>query len=326
VGNPRGPSSIPLGWDDPRGGSEATWNWSLLVQGFHGTMTAETFSVLTLAVSAGAIAAFNPCGFALLPTYLALFIGERSDRRAAVGRAVAVGGAMTLGFIAVFGIAGVAVTALSVALGPWLSTVTLVSGVLLVAIGVALLSGRDPSLPIPRARLRVDGTPRGMVVYGVVYATVSLSCTLPVFVAAVVSAFTLTGSTGAGILALLGYAVGMGAVMAVLALVAALLGNAATRRATAVLPHLPRISGVFLLMAGAYVVWYGWVEYRAFQGDFGGSGPVAWVSAASTAVGSAVAELGGVLVVGIAVLMLVVAGAVTILRRRRQDVRRVTTE
>lgn len=289
-------------------------------------MTAETLSAMTLAVSAGAIAAFNPCGFALLPTYLALFIGERSNRRAAVGRAVAVGGSMTLGFIAVFGVAGVAVTALSVALGPWLSTVTVVSGVLLVALGIALLSGREPRLPIPRARLRVDGTPRGMVVYGVVYATVSLSCTLPVFVAAVVSAFTLTGSTGAGILALVGYAVGMGAVMAVLALVAALLGNATTRRATAVLPHLPRISGAFLLVAGAYVVWYGWVEYRAFQGDVGGSGPVAWVGAASSAVGSTVADVGGVLVVGIAVLVLAVAAGATILRRRSRDANRVTSE
>ncbi|WP_291383498.1 cytochrome c biogenesis protein CcdA [Demequina sp.] len=303
----------------------AAWNWSLLVQGFHGTMTPETLSAMTLAVSAGAIAAFNPCGFALLPTYLALFIGERGDRRAAVGRAVVVGGSITLGFIAVFGVAGVAVTALSVALGPWLSTVTLVSGVLLVAIGVALLSGRDLSLPIPRARLRVDGTPRGMVVYGVVYATVSLSCTLPVFVAAVVSAFTVTGSTGAGILALLGYAVGMGAVMAVLALVAALVGNAATRKSTAVLPHLPRISGAFLLVAGAYVVWYGWVEYRAFQGDLGGSGPVAWVGAASNAVGSTVANLGGVLVVGLAVLVLAAAGGATILRRQRRG-RRVMSE
>lgn len=280
-------------------------------------MTPEMLSVLTLAVSAGAIAAFNPCGFALLPTYLALFVGERRDRRAAVGRAVAVGAAMTAGFVAVFGAAGVAVTALSVALGPWLSFVTLASGVLLVVIGVALLAGRDPSLRIPRARLKVDGTPRGMVAYGVVYATVYLSCTLPVFVAAVVSAFTVTGSAGAGVLALLGYAVGMGAVMAVLALVAALFGAAAARRATAVLPHLPRISGAFLLVAGAYVVWYGWVEYRAFQGLLGPTGPVAWVGAASSAVGRFVSETGGVLVVVVAVLLLTAAGGVAVLRRLR---------
>lgn len=281
-------------------------------------MTAELTSSLALAVSAGAIAAFNPCGFALLPGYLALFLGEPVGRRAAVGRALAVGLAVTAGFVLVFGLAGLAVTVLSIGLGDWLSLVTVISGLVLLVVGAFLLAGREPVVRIPRARLRVDGSPRGMVGYGVVYATVSLSCTLPVFLAAVVSAFTVTGgSAAAGVVALLGYAFGMGAVLTSLALMTALLGAGAAARLRAVMPHVKRISGAFLLIAGAYVVWYGWVEYRAFQGELILGGPVAWVSDASSRVSQAIAQAGPGLVVAGAVVVLGLAAVLAILRHRR---------
>ncbi len=49
--------------------------------------------MLALAVVAGAVAAFNPCGFALLPAYLALLVAEgpatgHGSRVAALARAV----------------------------------------------------------------------------------------------------------------------------------------------------------------------------------------------------------------------------------------------
>ncbi|MFN2319791.1 MAG: cytochrome c biogenesis CcdA family protein [Dermatophilaceae bacterium] len=278
-------------------------------------MTMDLIPAVALAVSAGAIAAFNPCGFALLPAYLALFLGEPAGRRAAVGRALAVGMAVTVGFVLVFGVAGLLVTALAIGLGDWLSFVTMTSGVLLAVVGVLLLSGREFAVNAARIRLTVDGTPRGMVAYGVVYAVVSLSCTLPVFLAAVITAFT-AGSATAGVLALLGYAVGMGAVLVLLSLVTALFGAGAMRRTRGVAPHLKRISGAFLVLAGAYVTWYGWVEYRAFQGDLIPSGPVAWVTSTSAGISSLIAQTGAWLAVGAVVLITAVVVS-TVPRRRR---------
>lgn len=275
-------------------------------------MITDLLPALALAVSAGAIAAFNPCGFAMLPAYLALFLGETTGRRAAVVRALGVGAAVTTGFVLVFGIAGLLITALSLSLGDWLSVVTAVSGLLLIVAGCFLLAGRELAVNIPRARLAVDGSPTGMVAYGVVYATVSLSCTLPVFLAAVVSAFTVSGgSATVGVVALLGYAFGMGAVLSVLALVTALQGTGVSGRMRSLAPQMKRVSGVFLLLAGAYVTWYGWVEYRAFQGDLITGGPVEWVSMASSRVGALIASAGPGLVVIAAGLL-----AVAILGRR----------
>jgi cytochrome c-type biogenesis protein len=275
--------------------------------------TMDLLPAVALAVSAGAIAAFNPCGFALLPAYLALFLGERTSRRAAVSRALGVGLAVTVGFVLVFGVAGLLVTALAIGLGDWLSVVTMTSGVLLAVVGVLLLSGREFAVNAARIRLTVDGTPRGMVAYGVVYAVVSLSCTLPVFLAAVITAFT-AGSATAGVLALLGYAAGMGAVLVVLSLLTALFGAGAMRRTRGVAPHLKRISGALLVLAGAYVTWYGWVEYRVFQGDLVSGGPVDWVTGLSSRISSLIAQTGPWLAAG--ALLVTVVVALTLPRQR----------
>jgi cytochrome c biogenesis protein CcdA len=59
--------------------------------------------LLAPAVGAGMLAAINPCGFALLPAYLALLVTheDRSHPAAAIGRALLLMTAMTAGFLAV---------------------------------------------------------------------------------------------------------------------------------------------------------------------------------------------------------------------------------
>jgi cytochrome c biogenesis protein CcdA len=49
---------------------------------------------IAFAASAGVLAAFNPCGFALLPTYLALFVGSPTSRTSTLLRAAVVGTAV----------------------------------------------------------------------------------------------------------------------------------------------------------------------------------------------------------------------------------------
>ena len=137
---------------------------------------------LALAFAAGLLAAFNPCGFALLPAYLAYFIGVAGDDRPsplrATGRALAVSGTLTLGFAAVFGavvtLASVQVTRIA----PWF---TVVIGLALIGLGAAMARGFEPRLSLPRmsrGATRGAGLP-GIFLFGVSYATVSLSCTLP---------------------------------------------------------------------------------------------------------------------------------------------------
>jgi len=57
------------------------------------------------------VGAVNPCGFAMLPAYLGLYLGSGdTDGRAHllghIGRALVVGGLVTAGFVLMFGVAG----------------------------------------------------------------------------------------------------------------------------------------------------------------------------------------------------------------------------
>jgi cytochrome c-type biogenesis protein len=69
---------------------------------------------LAFAFTAGMVATVNPCGFAMLPAYLSYFIGLEDggeDARGSVARALVVGVAVSAGFLAVFGVAGLLITA-----------------------------------------------------------------------------------------------------------------------------------------------------------------------------------------------------------------------
>lgn len=277
-------------------------------------------SAIAVALGAGILAAFNPCGFALLPTYLTMFLGPDQGKGSSVRRALVVGASVTVGFLAVFAVAGVAVSALSVTLGDWLSVLTGVSGLLLVLGGIYVLSGREFSARLPRANLQVSGSNKGMVAYGIVYATVSLSCTLPIFLAAVISVFSVPGAGFIdGLVALLAYGLGMGLVLTVLALGMALFRDATISRMRRITPYMNRVSGIFLVLAGTYVLWYAWVEYQSFQGNFINSGPVAWFNIASGKVGQFVLDAGAwqLALFGLAFLALASITGFMVCRRKR---------
>ena len=124
---------------------------------------------LALAFVAGAVATINPCGFALLPAYLSYFLGLDDDATAAapggdaatgspgganpVLRALAVSAAVTLGFVMVFGLMGVIWSSVSGWLGTRLPYFTIVVGIALVGLGVAMLRGFEPTIDLPKLQL-----------------------------------------------------------------------------------------------------------------------------------------------------------------------------
>ncbi len=225
--------------------------------------------LLPAALAAGALAAVNPCGFALLPAYLSfLIVGESGGtRRAALGRALLMTAAMTTGFVAVFGGFGLVIAPVAPQLQQHLPWVTVVIGLVLVGLGVWLLLGRSLPVFLPKPR---GGTPTGsfvsMVVFGASYALASLSCTVAPFVFIVVSAFQ-AGTVLTGFLLFVAYAVGMGLVVGSVALAVALARMSLLDRVKRILPYVMRVGGLLLVLAGAYVTYYGWYELRVFAGD-----------------------------------------------------------
>ena len=83
-----------------------------------------------LALSAGMLAAVNPCGFALLPAYLSFLSSttRAAAGRRQIGRASPLTAAMTLGFVAVFGVFGLLAAPAADAVARHLPWVSIASG------------------------------------------------------------------------------------------------------------------------------------------------------------------------------------------------------
>lgn len=276
---------------------------------------------LALAFSAGMVATVNPCGFALLPAYLSYFLGldtagdpgDGTPRRDPILRALAVAAAVTAGFLVVFGVMGVAWSSLQGVIGRRLPYVTIVIGLGLVVLGVAMLRGFEPTIRVPRLQLSRSGRELGsMFLYGVTYAIASLSCTIGVFIAIVST--TLEGSNFASsVLTFVAYGLGMGLTLAILTIGVALARSGVLRAMRRLMPHVNRISGVLLILAGAFVSYYAWVEVQELNGG-DSSRVVGWSRDLQSAlqnwverVGAGRLALGGLIVVAAAVAIAFVA-------------------
>ncbi|QPP05666.1 cytochrome c biogenesis protein CcdA [Streptomyces bathyalis] len=274
---------------------------------------------LALALTAGMLAAVNPCGFALLPAYLSLLVlGEDSPSRgAAVGRALSATAAMTLGFAAVFGLFGLVVAPVAGQVQQHLPWFTVVFGLLLAGVGVWLLAGRELPTLLPKVR-RAPGVTRSvpsMALFGGAYAVASLGCTIAPFLATVVSAFQ-SGSTAGGLLLFGAYAAGMGAVVGTAALAVALARTSALGRLRRMGSVASRVGGGLLVLVGAYTAYYGWYEIRSLSGG-ATSDPVIETAGTVQRTIAAALEWTGIPVVAGVFAVLVIVAVVRVRSHRR---------
>ena len=251
---------------------------------------------LAAAFTAGMVATVNPCGFAMLPAYLGYFLGidqgDDAKTSASITRALVVGTVVSAGFLLLFAIAGALVSWTSVAVGQFSPWLTVIIGVLLLGMGAAFVSGWEPALALPR--LDKGGRTRGlwsMFVFGISYAIASLSCTIGPFTAVVATTFSRS-SVAAGVATFVAYGLGMALLLMVLTVSLALARQGVLVRLRRALPYFTRVAGVIMVIAGAYLAWYGVYEIRLIQrGEQDAtSGPVGlvteWSSKVSTWLGS----------------------------------------
>ncbi|HEX2145849.1 MAG TPA: cytochrome c biogenesis protein CcdA [Glycomyces sp.] len=222
------------------------------------------------ALVAGAVAAVNPCGFALLPVYAGFLITGEADETVSRGRALARAGlftlAMTAGFVTVFGLFGLLISAAAVSIASFLPWITVIVGAAVAVAGVWLLFGRDlPSFVPKLGGHEVKRSLGSMTVFGLLFALASLSCTVAPFLAIMAQTFRSTSILG-GTLMFLTYALGMALVIGAVSLAIALARQGLISRLKSQFPKVMRVVGVLLLIAGLYVAYYGWWDLRVLSG------------------------------------------------------------
>jgi cytochrome c biogenesis protein CcdA len=239
-----------------------------LVERLSGTSTTLLDAVATAlpvgyAFGAGMVAAVSPCGFAMLPAYLGLYLGAGDAPRGwrSISRALIVSAVVTLSFVLLFGAAGLVLSAATSAVTAYFPWAGLAVGVLLLLTAGRMVAGRPIYGSLgDRLAARMGAAARrgglwGYAAYGLAYGLASLGCTLPIFLTVVGSALVVHGFL-AGLLEFLLYSLGMGFVLGALTIAAAGFKQGALAPVRTLTRYASPASALLLLVTGAYVVYY----------------------------------------------------------------------
>lgn len=215
---------------------------------------------VAVAFMAGGLAILNPCGFAMLPTFLSLYVGAEEEQlpsaRTRTLQGILVGLLVTAGFLAVFTVLGAPIAfgaGQAAAAVPWIGFGI---GIVMGIVALATLAGRRIDIKVRRVRPGGDRRrPRTMLMFGVGYGLASLGCTLPIFLVVIGASLTRSGALGV-VMVFGAYALGMAVVLMALSVGAAILRNGVARVLSKALPHVRWINGGLLLLVSAYLIYY----------------------------------------------------------------------
>ena len=214
---------------------------------------------LAFALSAGMVTAFNPCGVAMLPAFLAMLLARQQQSGWMDG--LRAGLTMMGGFVVLFGMAGLVVGTLGQALFLMAPVGSLLVAAAFLVLAVLLWRRQTMTVSLGRLPARLqDRVLRGsgwtFFWYGLSYGLVSLTCSFPVFLAVAVTGFHQSFITG--LLRYVVYAVGMGLIVTALAVATVTARRAAERAVHTLMPVMHRLSAVVLVLGSGYMIWY-WV-------------------------------------------------------------------
>jgi len=283
-------------------------------------LLASTSDRLWLSFGGGLLAAVNPCGFVLLPTYLMYYLGvsgrEDVPVEHGVTRALRVSLSVSAGFMTVFIIVG----SISRLFTDWLNQnakyLALVIGVGLFALGTAMLFGYRLPLSTPKLdigdRAR-DRTFVSMYLFGVAYAIASIGCTIGPFSATVLGTIDTDGFV-AGLVAVVLYGIAMSLLVSGLTVSIALARSGLLRVMRTGMRYVEIASAVIMILSGSYLAWYWFNDIREKYDDDLTGRVIGWQERLSQWIDgnrTSVAVMAGLVVVAAAV------GGTVVRRQRR---------
>lgn len=153
-----------------------------------------------------------------------------------------------------------------------------------------------------------------MMLFGVVYAIASIGCTIGLLTTAILGSFSRHGVVS-GVLSIALYGLGMGLFVTALTVSLAFAKGALLRGGRSVMRIINVVSSLLVLMSGIYLTWYWYVAIiqRSEPGSL-----VDIVGDWQSALAEGITTVGSITL--LAVFIIVLTGAVVLLRRRRSSV------
>lgn len=212
----------------------------------------------------GVAAFFAPCAVTLLPGYITSYVsrgegggnageGARTSRRLVRGLQLALFSLLAL--FLVYAVAGGLIVVAGQLLKAYLKWVVVGMGVVLCVLGVLLLAGKHLSLNLNLRPGRTRSEAAEAFLFGAAYGLGALGCLFPLFL--IVATQALAAPTVLeGARYLVAYFAGIGLMMVLAIGLATLARSWLQRTLRRILPHMERLTGVLLLLAGGYVIYY----------------------------------------------------------------------
>jgi len=208
----------------------------------------------------GVMAAVNPCGFVLLPTYLVYYLGtelnrEDENKTTTLRRGLSVGIAVSSGFIGLFLVVGIISRAFTTVISENAKYAALVIGIGLVAMGIAMLFGWKLPIVQPDVSLQRKRTPWNMFLFGIVYAIASIGCTIGLLISVILGSINRHGFVS-GVISIVLYGLGMGLLVTSLTVALAFARVGLVSNIKKSFKWFDKVSAVFVVLTGLYLSWY----------------------------------------------------------------------
>ncbi len=200
----------------------------------------------------------------MFPAYVGFQLGSADgdlNPGFAALKGILVGLAATAGFLVVFGLVGVLLAAGGRVIGDILPFAGLSIGVIITGLGLWLLLSRKKIGFMAASRLNMGGGKglKQVFLFGIAYAVASLSCALPIFLAAVGVVAGQSFSAGGfaeTIIGSLTYGLGMGVIMIAVAVGVVFFKGVIQEGIRKIFPLIEPVGNLAMVGAGAYLIYY----------------------------------------------------------------------
>ncbi|MEY3806170.1 MAG: hypothetical protein RIR69_982 [Actinomycetota bacterium] len=265
----------------------------------------------------GVMAAINPCGFVLLPTYLVYYLGTEinrgpESRAATLRRGLSVGTAVSAGFVGLFLVVGIISRAFTNTIVTHSKYASLVIGIALVAMGIAMFLGWKPPIAQPNISVQRQRTVWNMFLFGIVYAIASIGCTIGFLTSVILGSINRQGYVS-GVLSITLYGLGMGLLVTSLTVALAFARVGLVKSLKKGFRWFDRVSAGFVTLTGVYLSWY-WFSSIT---DRGANGIITRVDSVQTRVAEFLNNIGAPMLA--IIFGLIVGVAVFFIRRPVRD-------
>jgi cytochrome c-type biogenesis protein len=207
----------------------------------------------------GVLAFLAPCAVALLPGYIVAFISRNSEGEPAaldrVNRGLKLALLSILGILVVYALAGAMIIVAAQVLKDYMKWITVSMGGALMVLGILMVMGKNFSFSLNMNNATHKSEAIEAFVFGIAYAIGALGCLFPLFLVVATQAMAVPSAwLGASYFG--AYFAGLSGMMIATILLSAFAKELVMKYLRKILPHMERVTGGLLILAGGYVIYY----------------------------------------------------------------------